>query len=62
MNRRYFFASAAGAALIRRRAVAASDKVNVAIMGVRGRGRSLTQDFVNLPDVHVAALCDVDPN
>jgi predicted dehydrogenase len=60
MNRRYFFASAA-AVLGRSRAAAASDRVNVAIMGVRGRGRALTQDFVKLSDVRVAAFCEVDP-
>jgi predicted dehydrogenase len=61
MNRRYFFASAASVALVRPKPAAASDTVNVAIMGVRGRGRALTQEFVNLNDVRVAALCDVDP-
>jgi predicted dehydrogenase len=60
MNRRYFFASSA-AVLARPRLVAASDKVNVAIMGVRGRGRALTQEFVNLADVRVASFCEVDP-
>jgi predicted dehydrogenase len=31
-------------------------------MGVRGRGRGLTQAFCAQPDVHVAYVCDVDEN
>src|SRR5262249_21656272 len=47
-------------AALAHRAVAASDKVNVAIIGVRGRGRSLSGEFASLPDVNIAYLCDVD--
>lgn len=39
---------------------APSDKVTIALMGVRGRGRNLTQAFANMPDVNVAYVCDVD--
>src|SRR2546425_318607 len=59
MQRRYFL-KAAGATMVARLAVAASEKVNVAIMGVRGRGRSLSGEFASLPDVNIAYLCDVD--
>ena len=39
-----------------------NEKLNVAIMGVRGRGRSLASEFASLKEAHVAALCDVDEN
>ncbi len=61
MNRRHFVQSALAASVVLgRRAVAASDKVNLAVIGVRSRGKSLATGFAALPDVNVAALCDVD--
>jgi predicted dehydrogenase len=42
------------------RAVAASDKVNLAVIGVRSRGKALATGFAGLPDVNLACLCDVD--
>ena len=59
MDRRNFLA-AAGAAAVSRKTVSAAEKVNVAVIGVRGRGRSLTKEFAALPDVNVACLCDPD--
>jgi predicted dehydrogenase len=59
MNRRYFFAFPLLAAT--KRAVAASDKVNVAVIGVRGQGRHLTGKFAAMSDVNLKTLCDVDP-
>ncbi|MEO8026267.1 MAG: Gfo/Idh/MocA family oxidoreductase [Bryobacteraceae bacterium] len=44
------------------RALAASDKVNVAIIGVRGRGRALAGEFSAVSGANVAALVDVDEN
>jgi len=41
-------------------AAAASDKITIALMGVRGRGRALTSAFCAQPDVNVAYVCDVD--
>ena len=50
MNRRYFFGTALGAlTAARTRAVAASDQVNVAVVGVGGRGRALIGDFAKVP-------------
>src|SRR3989442_5138685 len=59
MNRRYFLqtVAAAGAA---QTAVAAGDKVNIDIIGVRGRGKSLAGTFAGLPDVNTAYVVDVD--
>ncbi|MEZ5353139.1 MAG: Gfo/Idh/MocA family oxidoreductase [Bryobacteraceae bacterium] len=60
MNRRYFLPALAAAAS--RRAIAANDKITIALMGVRGRGRSLTAAFCAQPDVDIAYVCDVDEN
>ncbi|MBI4893630.1 MAG: Gfo/Idh/MocA family oxidoreductase [Acidobacteria bacterium] len=59
MKRRYFLMSGAMAAA-RSRAVAASDKVNVAIIGVRGRGKALANEFAGVAEARVAAFVDVD--
>src|SRR5215475_8597991 len=61
MNRRYFLQSAMLGAAAAKTGRSASDKVTIAIMGVRGRGRALAGLFSALPDVNIAALCDVDP-
>lgn len=62
MNRRYFFGTAMAGAMLstRRRAVAASDQVNVAIVGVGGRGRALLGDFSKVPGARVHTIIDVD--
>src|SRR5262245_42676462 len=39
---------------------AANDRVGVAVVGVRGRGRGLAANFAGLKDVQVLYLCDVD--
>ena len=62
MNRRYFIQSVAAGALAMRHRMPANDKVNLAVMGVRGRGRALTTNFAELPDARIAYLCDVDEN
>lgn len=54
--------STAAASASRARAVAASDKVNVAIVGVRSRGRALANEFAVVPEANVAAFVDVDEN
>lgn len=38
----------------------ANEKINIAIVGLRTRGKSLTQGFVELDDVNIVAICDVD--
>ena len=63
MQRRYFlYGSLAAAGAVRSRAVAASDKVTVALMGIGGRGRSMAEYFGPLPDVRIPIVCDVDSN
>lgn len=40
----------------------ANDRVNVAVIGIRGQGQDHIRQYLKLPNVHVAALCDVDEN
>ncbi|MCA1758599.1 MAG: Gfo/Idh/MocA family oxidoreductase, partial [Bacteroidales bacterium] len=40
----------------------ANDRVNVAVIGIRGQGQSHIQSYQNLKNVEVGALCDVDEN
>lgn len=39
---------------------APSDRVNVAVVGIRGRGRSLIQSFARSPNCQLTHLCDVN--
>jgi len=40
----------------------ANDRVNVAVIGIRGMGQNHIQAYQKLDNVEVAALCDVDEN
>lgn len=40
----------------------ANDRVNVAVLGIRGQGQDHIQSYSKLKNVQVAALCDVDSN
>lgn len=74
MTRRNFLKSSAettaglaalgGAALVARpkRVLGANDRVRLAVCGVRGRGWDHVEEFSKLPDVEIAALCDIDQN
>ncbi|NLN30595.1 MAG: Gfo/Idh/MocA family oxidoreductase, partial [Bacteroidales bacterium] len=42
------------------RSVAPSDRVRVAVIGLGSQGRSHMTWFNNLPEVEIAALCDLD--
>jgi predicted dehydrogenase len=42
------------------RKVGANDRINVAIMGIRGRGQAHLDEFLKLKETNVVALCDVD--
>jgi predicted dehydrogenase len=67
-NRRAFLgrsaAAAAGWTILSPRSgkAAPSDRVNVAVMGIRGRGGGLAQGFASLPGSKVTHLVDVDSN
>ncbi len=60
-RRSFFFAATAAAVTASRsRAVAASDKINVAVVGLGGRGRNHMSAYAKLPDANIVALCDVN--
>jgi len=40
----------------------ANDRVNIAVIGIRGMGQAHIQEYQGLQNVEVAALCDVDEN
>ncbi len=40
--------------------VAPSDKLNIGCVGIGGQGGGVTRQLATLPNVHIAALCDVD--
>jgi predicted dehydrogenase len=42
------------------RKVGANDRINVAVMGIRGRGQAHLDEFLKLKETNVVALCDVD--
>src|SRR5258707_7167436 len=42
------------------RVFGANDRVRVAVCGLHGRGKDHLDAFARLPNVEVAALCDVD--
>ena len=65
LNRRTFLASAgSGAAALALgtgvRAAGPNDRINVAVIGIRGRGESHIDAFSKHKDTRVVALCDVD--
>jgi len=52
---------AAGAAAMRPSGLAsASDTVRVACVGVRGQGRAHIKHYAQMPNVEIAAICDID--
>jgi predicted dehydrogenase len=64
LNRRKFVAMSAAlaaAATVGKASAAASEKVNVAVLGC-GRGAALAQWFAALPESQVVAICDPDQN
>jgi hypothetical protein len=40
----------------------ANDRVRVAICGIRGRGMDHVKNYAKLPNVEIAAICDIDEN
>lgn len=40
----------------------ASERVRLAVIGVRNQGKALASSFASLPDASVVSLCDVDEN
>jgi predicted dehydrogenase len=44
------------------RVIGANERINLAVIGIRGRGYGLLKDFAKLPNVCVKTICDVDEN
>ena len=59
-TRRTFLQASGLTALAATRAWGANDRINVAIVGVGGRGRDHIKNYAKLSDAHIYALCDVD--
>jgi len=68
VNRRQFLkagvATAVGAMVWRPNSLwaGANNRVRIAVIGIHGMGQTHIREFAALPDVEVAALCDVDEN
>jgi predicted dehydrogenase len=63
VSRRKFLqqsAAAGVAAVMTDKAVAANEKIGVAVIGVRGQGNALLRTFAAQPDVNITHICDVD--
>ncbi len=42
------------------RVIGANDRINLAVVGIRSRGKGLMNDFAKIPNVRIKTLCDVD--
>jgi len=63
MNRRHFLMGAAAASTLRASSLRSpNDTVRVACVGLRGQGATHLREYARMPNVEVAALCDVDEN
>ncbi len=60
MDRRSFLTTAAATVGAARTALGANDRVQVAVVGLGGRGRDHMNDYGNRPDCRIAAVCDVN--
>ena len=64
MNRRSFLKTTGGVAMSSAAGsrASANSRITIAMMGVNGRGTTLTQHVASLPDVDIPYMCDVDQN
>jgi len=62
MDRRYFLMSSAAGVAARTAVASPNDTIRVACVGVRGQGRSHINAYSKMPNVEIAALCDIDEN
>jgi predicted dehydrogenase len=62
-SRRTFLQASTLTAFAATRAWGANDRINIAVVGVGGRGRNHIEEYSKQPDARIYALCDVDqPN
>jgi hypothetical protein len=63
VNRRHFLMSSAAALGSARSLVSSpNDTVRIACVGLRGRGKNHIEAYSKLPNVEIAAFCDIDDN
>jgi predicted dehydrogenase len=63
INRRNFLTGAAVAAAMQSsRVLGANDRMRVAVIGLRGRGKDHLKELSKISGVEVAAVCDIDEN
>ncbi len=60
VNRRIFLMQTAALPLAAKGAGGANDRINVGVIGLRGRGRDHITNFIKQDGCRVAALCDID--
>jgi predicted dehydrogenase len=61
MQRRHFLLGSAAAAMAQRTVLASpNDTVRVACVGVRAQGRAHINHYAKMPNVQIAAVCDID--
>ena len=62
MNRRYFMMSSAAVAggAVSHGLASPNDTVRVACIGVRGQGNAHIREYLGMPNVEIAAICDID--
>ena len=64
MNRRYFLMGAAGALAstqVKSHLLASPNStVRVAVVGVHGQGNAHLKQYAKMPNVEIAAMCDID--
>src|SRR5579871_1335201 len=62
INRRNFLktSAAAAAAMQGSRVLGANDRVRIAVIGLRGRGKNHLESFSKIPGVEIATICDID--
>jgi len=53
-------AGAALSALSYKNVLGANDRITMAVIGIRGRGRAHYRNFLQMPNIRVKTLCDVD--
>ncbi|MBV9306714.1 MAG: Gfo/Idh/MocA family oxidoreductase [Acidobacteriaceae bacterium] len=59
-TRRTFLQSSALSALAATRSWGANDRINIAVIGIGGRGRNHIQEYAKQQDARIYGLCDVD--
>jgi len=59
-TRRTFLQASTVSALAATRAWGANDRINVAVIGVGGRGRNHIEEYAKQADARIYGLCDVD--